>query len=214
MPTPWVPPDPDMPRPLLWDPARPFTAFPITLKGMSPHEEQPDHAFFLEGRPLSIMMVELRDATTHAYHGVALGDASHLGTLGKAAVRGVHVPTDKSRTESIAVKKGGLSVGPTGVTHRWDAAGRAIISASGKPPSGSLETWYVMAVPYAPRPTQRHSLFSTYRAQAAWRPLPPTGGRVELTVTAARGADYGVFLATNVPACIVVGSSAARIRLS
>ncbi len=213
MPTPWVPPDPDMPQPLRWDAARSFTAFPILLKGMSPHEEQPDHAFSLEGKPLAVMMLEVVDAAQFLYRGIAIGDAAHLGGRSKATMRSVRVATNEAKTAAGAVQRGGLSLGPSAVTHRWAGAEAAVITAAAKPPLNAPETWYAVAVPYLPKPTKRYTRFADYLAQAAWAKVPAAGGTVELAVRAVRGTEYGVFLATGGTVDFSVRSPASRLAL-
>jgi hypothetical protein len=214
MPTPWVPPDPDMPQPLRWDAARTFTAFPIVLKGMSPHDEQPDHAFSIEGKPLAVMMLEAVDASKYLYRGVALGDAAHLDSRSKATLRSLRVPTKEEKAISGTVLRGGLAVGPSGVTYKWAAAERAVITAVAKPPLNASEPWYAVAVPYLPRPTKRYSQFADYRAQAAWAKVPPGGGAVDLAVRAVAGTEYGVFLATDATTGLTVMSPASRLTLA
>jgi hypothetical protein len=212
MPTPWVPPDPDLPRPIRWDPTRPFSVFPLTLQGMAPHTEQPDHVFTVQAHTVGVMMLAEIDAAKALYHGVAIGDLSGLGTATSVTFKALYVPTNKTSAQSGSAERAVLPGSVSGVTQRWVADGKAVLTVTARTPA-TAETFYAVAVPYAPHPKERFSQFSSYLTQAAWAHIPASGASVDLALHASSGSEYGVFVATGLPAAIQVVSSAVKLCL-
>lgn len=213
MPTPWVPPDPDIPRPIRWDPDRSFTAFPIRLVGMAPHDEQIDHRFTLDGLPLGAMMLYEENAAKYAYVGVALGDLASLAGREKGVFEGRYLPLDEARRISAALDAGEHEARVVDVDRRWTCGG-AVLRVTAKVTKPSDHPRFVYAVPFAPVMKQRFPEFAQYRAQAGWAKLPTRGGTVEVKVPAKPGAVYGVFVGTTPSDGFEIHSPAVRHDLA
>ena len=107
MPSPWVPPDPDLPKPIRWQTSDSFSAFALRLKGMSPHDEQYLHEFWLESKRIGVMMLHRipggSGADKYHYVGVGIGDLGYLGSASNAVLK-VACPGATAKSTVATVK--------------------------------------------------------------------------------------------------------------
>lgn len=204
MPWPFLPPNPETkPGPFDDD----YFVFSIELTGMSPHDEQTDHSFTVEGNPAAAWVPIEVNTTLHVYSGVCMVSLSSVGS--KATVKVTHDPTSSTKSTTVDIDSNLLDATVSNVTAQ-DLGSKATIEADyDVPTSGS---WYVVAAPYDPSMGQ-FTNFSTYENLGAQASVTGGTGTVTLTVYPSGVGQYVVFAAKGYPNEYLPGSAGKLVTI-
>lgn len=196
MPWPFLPPNPDT-KPASYDDD--IFVFSLTLTGMSPHDEQTDHRFSVDGTSAGVWVPLLLNSSSHKYGGVGMVPLSTIGST--ALYKGTYLPASQTNTHSIQVSTASMSGSVSNLSAQQ--SGTKVLIDADYSVSGS--GWYVVAAPYA---TAMPAFTSLGVYQALGDVVSVSGsGSVTLTVYPSGVSQYVVFIAKGYPSELEPGSA-------
>lgn len=202
MPWPLLPPNPDT-KTASYDDE--IFVFNLTLTGMSPHIEQLDHTFTVNGVNGAVWVPVETSSTLYKFTGVGMAPLSTVGS--SATLKCTYVPAGLTKSHTIDINTASLAGSVSNLTSATSGSD-VVIKADYNVPSGS---WFLVAAPYETTMPQYSNLASY---QAAGNYVSVSGsGRASVTVTPGGVSQYVVFVAEGLPDEFLPGSAGELITI-